>query len=317
MMNAIDLLLGLIVLLAVWSGWHKGFIAGFYELATWLGSLVIAYFTYAPAAAFLHSRFPTLGAWSAPVAFAGIAIFARLFLALTLGRLLLAAGRFRRNPVDHALGTLPGLVNGLLFAAIVASILFFVPVDNALQATTRKSVVANALLSKAQWANEKLSPVFEDALEHSLTRTVKPKPNETVNLNFTVAHAVAKPELEARMLELVNEERQKEGLKPVVADPALTRVARAHSQDMFARGYFSHYTPEKKDPFDRMRAAGVSFQVAGENLALGQTLPICHRGLMNSPGHRANILQPSFGRLGIGILDGGIYGLMISQEFRD
>jgi uncharacterized protein YkwD len=103
----------------------------------------------------------------------------------------------------------------------------------------------------------------------------------------------------------------------VKADPDLTLVARAHSTDMFARGYFSHYTPEKKDPFDRMKKAGIRFQTAGENLALGRTLKICHQGLMNSPGHKANILNPAFGRLGIGIMDGGIYGLMISQEFRN
>ena len=97
----------------------------------------------------------------------------------------------------------------------------------------------------------------------------------------------------------------------------MTAVARAHSKDMFARGYFSHYTPEGEDPFDRMKDAGVKFIAAGENLALGQTLNICHQGLMNSPGHRANILRPTYGRLGIGILDGGIHGLMISQEFRN
>jgi uncharacterized protein YkwD len=100
-------------------------------------------------------------------------------------------------------------------------------------------------------------------------------------------------------------------------DPQLTAVARNHSEDMLARGYFSHYTPEGKDPFDRMRAAGVKFSVAGENLALAQTLPIAHTGLMNSPGHRENILRANFGRLGIGIIDGGVHGLMISQEFRN
>ena len=119
------------------------------------------------------------------------------------------------------------------------------------------------------------------------------------------------------MLGLVNMERRKRGLKPLVADPELVPVARAHSQDMFARGYFSHYTPEGKDPFDRMKAAKIRYQAAGENLALGQTLKICHDGLMNSPGHRANILNPAYGRLGVGILDGGTYGLMISQEFRN
>jgi uncharacterized protein YkwD len=66
-----------------------------------------------------------------------------------------------------------------------------------------------------------------------------------------------------------------------------------------------------------MREAGITFMNAGENLALAQTLDIAHNGLMHSPGHRANILRPQFGRVGIGILDGGKYGLMISQEFRN
>jgi uncharacterized protein YkwD len=66
-----------------------------------------------------------------------------------------------------------------------------------------------------------------------------------------------------------------------------------------------------------MRASGVKYLSAGENLALGQTLSICHTGLMNSPGHRANILDNSYGRVGIGVLDGGMHGLMITQNFRN
>jgi uncharacterized protein YkwD len=66
-----------------------------------------------------------------------------------------------------------------------------------------------------------------------------------------------------------------------------------------------------------MKDAHVQFKSAGENLALAQTMEIAHRNLMNSPGHRANILQTAFGRVGIGIMDGGFYGLMVSQEFRD
>ena len=119
------------------------------------------------------------------------------------------------------------------------------------------------------------------------------------------------------MLEMVNQERAAHGLDPVEADPEMTEVARRHSADMFARGYFSHYTPEGRDPFDRMREMNVSFRTAGENLALAPTLQIAHTGLMNSPGHRANILQPRFGRLGIGIMDGGRRGLMITQKFRN
>lgn len=119
------------------------------------------------------------------------------------------------------------------------------------------------------------------------------------------------------MLEMINRERGKAGLKPLTADPELTEVARKHSRDMFERGYFSHITPEGHSPFDRMRAANVHFLTAGENLAIAPTLPIAHTGLMNSPGHRANILRPTFGRVGIGIMDGGRRGLMVAQEFRN
>ncbi len=100
-------------------------------------------------------------------------------------------------------------------------------------------------------------------------------------------------------------------------DPELTEVARRHSADMFARGYFAHDTPEGITPFDRMRAGGVRFLTAGENLALAPTIDVAHTGLMNSPGHRANILRREFGRVGIGVMDGGMRGLMVSQEFRN
>jgi uncharacterized protein YkwD len=101
------------------------------------------------------------------------------------------------------------------------------------------------------------------------------------------------------------------------ADPEMAEVARAHSRDMFARGFFSHVTPEGRTLSDRVKAARVPFLTAGENLALGPTLTICHQGLMDSPGHKANILHKGFGRLGIGVLDGGRYGLMITQNFRN
>ena len=94
-------------------------------------------------------------------------------------------------------------------------------------------------------------------------------------------------------------------------------MARAHADDMFKRGYFAHDTPEGVDPFQRMQNAGIVFGLAGENLALAPTLEIAHTGLMNSPGHRANILRDGFRKIGIGVLDGGVYGKMFVQEFTD
>jgi uncharacterized protein YkwD len=125
------------------------------------------------------------------------------------------------------------------------------------------------------------------------------------------------PQLERAMLTLVNEERGKRGLRLLSTDGELTRVARAHSLDMILRRYFSHYSPDGDDPFDRFRTAGIRYRAAGENLALAPELEQAHTMLMRSKDHRENILRPSFGRVGIGIIDGGSRGLMISQEFRD
>ena len=63
---------------------------------------------------------------------------------------------------------------------------------------------------------------------------------------------------------------------------------------MFQQGFFAHVDQTGTTPFDRMRAGGVSFRAAGENLALAPTVQIAHDGLMNSPGHRANILNPRY-----------------------
>jgi uncharacterized protein YkwD len=318
-MNWIDAALLLIVVLAMWAGWQKGFILGVVDLLVWIGSLVAGFFCYKFFGSFLRDSFPRLGVWTLPLAFLITIILARIILTFIFNQFLkVTSNETHYHEVNHAMGLLPGLVNGLLYSTIAAAILFAIPVSNNLSTLTKKSEFAGRLTSGVEWLDNKLTPIFKDATRQTLNNlTVEPKSDETVDLHFTVSNARQRPDLEKEMLAMVNEERTKRGLQPLTVDPELTIVARKHSKDMFERGYFSHYTPEGKDPFDRMKAANVQFVAAGENLALGQTLPICHQGLMNSPGHRANILRPNYNRVGIGILDGGMHGLMISQEFRN
>ena len=98
-------------------------------------------------------------------------------------------------------------------------------------------------------------------------------------------------------------------------DASLQKIARLHSEDMFIRGYFSHYSPENETVAERAMKNDVNYMVIGENLAYAPDLELAHEGLMNSPGHRANILSPEFEKVGIGIMDGGVYGLMVTQVF--
>ena len=120
---------------------------------------------------------------------------------------------------------------------------------------------------------------------------------------------------ELRMWELVNAERTSRGLRALEIHKGLVELARLKSQDMITNNYFSHHSPTYGSPFDMMGRAGIRYRLAGENLAGSSTVERAHTALMNSPGHRANILNPNFTHIGIGIIDGGAYGKMFTQMF--
>src|SRR5690606_24855176 len=120
---------------------------------------------------------------------------------------------------------------------------------------------------------------------------------------------------EKQMLDLVNAARQQAGLQPLAADPELVKLARLKSRDMIENNYFSHDSPVYGSPFDMMKQFGISYRSAGENIACNQSVQAAHEALMNSPGHRANILNASFTHIGIGIVDGGPCGKMFTQMF--
>ena len=318
--NLIDVLLVVLIGLNLLNGYRRGFILGVLDLAGWVLSLLAGLRYYEPVARWLGPRVDLWSdLWDQPIAFILVALIAGLAVHL-VGYALLRrlSSDVHERPANQALGLLPGLANGLITAAIVSALLMALPLSEGISERTRESAVANRLAGYAQSLEGRLRPVFGDAIARSLNLlTVKPESHERVTLPFTVTSPRPRPDLEKQMLDLVNQERVANGLQPLAPDPELTEVARRHSTDMFARGYFAHDTPEGRSPFDRMQEANVRFLIAGENLALAPTVSIAHTGLMNSPGHRANILRPQFGRLGIGIMDGGMRGLMVSQEFRN
>ena len=317
-MNWVDLILVLIVLLAVVAGWYRGFISSTLGLLTWAGSFTIAFLGYHYVAGILDNLFDA-GPWLLPIAFILTAIVAGTILSIIAGYISRSIpAEVHLNGVNKILGVIPGAVMGYLYAVILSAMFLALPIKDGITDEIRGSRLGVQLAMQSEWANRKLAPVFDEAIRQTINSlTVKPGSAEKINLTFKVNNARPRPTYEAEMLQLINEERQKHGLKPLQADNEMQQVARAHSQDMFVKGYFAHDNLEGKDPFDRMKASNIRFTAAGENLALAQTVEIAHVNLMNSPGHRANILNPSFGRVGIGILDGGFYGLMISQEFRD
>ncbi|MFF7366801.1 sigma-70 family RNA polymerase sigma factor [Streptomyces tricolor] len=109
----------------------------------------------------------------------------------------------------------------------------------------------------------------------------------------------------AQVVALVNKERAAAGCGPVTEDPQLDRAAQGHSDDMAARGFFDHTDPDGDGPGERITAAGYRWSTYGENIAKGQQTPqAVMDSWMNSPGHRANILNCSFKNIGVGVHDG-------------
>ena len=108
--------------------------------------------------------------------------------------------------------------------------------------------------------------------------------------------------LEAEVIRLVNIERSKKGLQALKADWEISRVARYKSQDMINKKYFSHTSPRYGSPFKMLETFGIRFSSAGENIAYGQQTPAAvMKSWMNSSGHRANILSPSYTHIGVGL----------------
>jgi uncharacterized protein YkwD len=132
--------------------------------------------------------------------------------------------------------------------------------------------------------------VIDDKLEEN-NKAFYASPSETLEKGF-----------EYQLFDLTNASRVVFGLPVLKWDNRVAGTARKHSVDMAEHHYFDHYDLKGESPFDRMKNDDISFTTAGENIAYGQFSSIfAHEGLMNSMGHRKNILQKDFKYLGVGV----------------
>jgi len=122
-------------------------------------------------------------------------------------------------------------------------------------------------------------------------------------------------DLEVTLLNLINNERLAQGLAPLMPHATIRSVARAHGREMFAWGYLSHVSRSGLSPQQRVWRRGVRVRMVGENLAYAGDIREAHEALMASETHRQNILLPSYQLIGIGVVVGGPYGVIVVQNF--
>lgn len=191
-----------------------------------------------------------------------------------------------------------------LFAILlITAILMTVLIMNVSAATTHTVVLGDTMWKIALRYQVGLSEIKDANPQISNPNLIYP--GQKLNIPTTDSTVL---DYEMEVIRLVNEIRVQNGLKELTYDWELSRVARYKSQDMKNNKYFSHTSPTYGSPFDMIKNFGITYRSAGENIAMGYKTPqAVVDGWMNSPGHRANILNSSFTRIGVGYVASGNY----------
>lgn len=326
-MNWVDLCIFLILFYFAYRGFAIGFIGSFLNLLSSILAVIMAIRFYPQTGLFFVN---TLGAnkFAGPVlGFFAILIifeFAFSFVFSFIYRYIMKFFLWLKPLywVDKIAGIFPQLIMAIVLLTTAIIVMLRLPFNSDLKNSVLasywgKNIVPQAAVLEPQM-RQLLGAIPQETLLYLIPKA--PSSEESIKMSFPDEHHLdlaVDSISEQEMLVLVNKERQMIGLKVLVWDPTIVPVAREHSRDMFKRSFFSHINPDGKSPFDRMTELKVQYLVAGENLAYAPTVEIAHKGLMNSPGHKENILRPEFGRIGIGVIDGGIYGKMFTQNFTD
>ena len=314
-----DLLIIALLLFGAIRGWQLGLVRVGFETIGLVLAVVMAAMMYQMAAPWLQRGLHLI---------ATLASLASFSLILVIVLLMYSFGvrhwehqlhvKFHANLFNRLTGSILNVIRVVVIVTVGLIIFSGLPVSAATRSSVTSAAIPRWLLdgsgSLQGLINRGIGSDINDTVNFL---TVKPASEQSLKLGFTTTGVKVDTADEAAMLNLINHERTSRGLKPLKVNHDAQLVAEAHSLDMFARGYFAHIDPDGHDPFQRMQAVGLQFSAAGENLALAPTLQLAHQGLMNSPEHKANILSPDYTSVGIGIIDGGRYGLMITQDFLD
>jgi len=314
-LNWIDYLILVTLAFYAYGSYSSGFISAILDLGNFVISFLIGLKSYGLIAGILIQKFSLSQGFSDAIGFFITTFITQIIIGLIIRKFLSFNPPILKK-LNKIFGILPGILSGAILISFVLILVVALPISAPIKHAVSSSKIGNSLLFSAQGWEKQINNVFGGAINETINfLTVEPKSNEIISLNFKTKDVSVDSTSEQEMFDLVNKERRLRGLKDVIFDKQLTDTGRRHCKDMFERGYFSHYTPEGFSPFTRMDEAGIIYNAAGENLAMSPNTNLAMQGLMNSPGHKANILSTDFGRLGVGVIDGGIYGEMFCQEF--
>ena len=316
--NFVDLLFILIILYFVIT--NNGLITSSFEIIGLFFSFIISFKLYPYAAYILTHNFSLTKGFANAGGFIITWLLAETIFFL-LVRLLSKKipPHIYQHKWNYYLGFITGLMYGIIFYTFIVTLIIALPVRGNLKKAVLDSRTAPFFVSYSSRFESNFRSIFNDAIAESLNfLTVRQNSDEKIELGFTISSKDLKVDksAEQEMLKLVNHERTSRGLKALTFDESIADVSREYGKEMFTNGFFAHQSQvDNSSPAERLDRNNIPYIIMGENLAYAPTTSIAHTGLMNSPGHRANILSEEFGKIGIGVIDGGIYGKMYVQEF--
>lgn len=318
-LNWIDWTIIAVLIYYGFSGWRAGFADLGLSFVTFLVSLWLAIKFHAPVGDFISGKFGVPPMWTSVLGYVIVGFVAETILAELASILMKRLPKaILESAYNKWLGILISVFNGLVLVAFFLLVTVALPLRGTIKSDIKASNIGGWLVAVAEKYGAPIESTIQQAKDTAIQfMTVDPSSKESITLDVAPTEKDLQVDDvdEREMLSLINTERVKAGVGAITVDVRLIPVARAHSKDMFLRQYFSHMTPEGLSPADRMERAGISFTVAGENIAYAPDLTSAHSGLMNSPGHRANILDPAFHHIGIGIISTDNYGIMVTQDF--
>lgn len=317
--NLFDLFFVVLVIYFMISS--SNFIFALSDLLGFILTVIFSYKFYIFFADLLSSRFIPMKGLSKAVGFF-MAWFLFEIIFFTLGRYILSKipDKIHKHYANRFFAFAPSAIQAVIFYFLIVVTVFSLPVKATIKEEILQSRTGSYLISFSRLAESKIKSVFGDAANETLNFITIKESADEINLGFKTSQDSLKedPQSEQIMLRLVNQERENFGLQPLVENVALVQAARAYGREMFINGFFSHQSQvDDTSPAQRLERLGIPFSITGENLAYAPDVYVAHHGLMNSPGHRANILSSDYKQIGIGVMDGGIYGRMFVQEFTD
>ncbi len=319
--NWIDWVILGVVLYHAYLGWEAGFFPLLVNFLSFLLALWVAVTWQVPVSGFLSEKFGIPHNWSAVLSYLLLAFFVQETISELLhGLLTRIPKRIRNSKIAESMGAVVSAANGLVIVAFVLLVVLALPLRGTVKTDIKNSRVGSILARYVEKYGAPIESVIEEIGKSAQKFfTIEPESKERIALEVSPKFSDLRVDeaSERKMLELVNAERAKTGAPALVMDTNIVAVARAYSRDMFERKYFSHYSPEGENAADRMEKGGVTFTLAGENLAYAPDVTTAHQGLMESAGHRRNILDRRFRRIGIGIIATDTFGIMVTQNFAD